>query len=425
MRKFSVIFKVLGQRDSTILCKIKADKLKTSKAHNLIKTFFMRRNGGLKIRYTFQDSTDFPVQRDFIQDMQDFVSISKEVIPLENSAITIKSENRENLVIFEKRIQEIDIFEKDIKDLIENRAAGIDAAEILEVKNRTLEASSTAALAKKNEQLEELDRENKLDFMEIQQLYMRILSILSPFFEDSIYGAKKAYYAFIKDKKLRGKQVGFVDGLQYEFELFFTQDTLKVKDLHNLTLPIWTKSGILSREEKVKKIDVSDFYITNIEYEGNNLKTVLEDKNAENRFVISADEKAFLIMHRDYEITQDEELAASVDRDSVNAFIIKLKELLTESVGSMSLRRIMLDGKNVIEENRVFDCLKLIASIYGKLVAECIEKGYTEGEITIKVEEPEGIRTERYLEKSEIYREFSTIGSEGQELAALLRVAEP
>ncbi|HEX3008958.1 MAG TPA: hypothetical protein VHO90_15245, partial [Bacteroidales bacterium] len=88
----------------------------------------------------------------------------------------------EKLVIFEKRIQEIDIFEKDIKDLIENRAAGIDAAEILEVKNRTLEASSTAALAKKNEQLEELDRENKLDFMEIQQLYMRILSILSPLY---------------------------------------------------------------------------------------------------------------------------------------------------------------------------------------------------------------------------------------------------
>jgi hypothetical protein len=261
--------------------------------------------------------------------------------------------------------------------------------------------------------------------MEIQQLYTRILSILSPFFEDSIYGAKKAYYAFNEDKKLKGKQVGFVDGMQYEFELFFTQDTLKVKDLQDLTLPIWTKSGILSREEKVKKIDVSDFYITNIEYEGNNLKTVLEDKNAENRFVISADEKAFLITHRDYEITRDKELAASVNRDSVNAFLIKLKELLTESLGSMSLRRVMLDSKNVIEENRVFDCLKLIASRYGKLVAECIEKGYTEREITIKIEEPEGIRTEKYLEKSEISRELSTIGSEGQELATLLRVAEP
>ena len=205
------------------------------------------------MRYTFQDSTDFPVQRDFIQDLQDFIRISKEVIPLEKSAIKIKNENREKIVIFEKRIQEIDMFEKDIRDYIESRTAGIDAAEILEVKARTLETSSTVALAKKNEKLEELDRENKLDLMEVQQLETRILSILSPFFEDSIYGAKSTYYASVEDKKLKGKQVSFVDGMQYEFELDFTQDTLKVKDLHDLTLPVWSKSGIISREKKVKK----------------------------------------------------------------------------------------------------------------------------------------------------------------------------
>jgi len=356
--------------------------------------------------------------------MQDFIRISKEVIPLEKSAITIKNKNREKLAIFEKRIREIDIFETDVRNCIENRTAGVNATEILEVKERTLETFSTMALAKKNEKLTELDRENKLDLMETQQLYTRILSTLGPFFEDSIYGAQNTYYAFIEDKTLRGKQVGFVDNMQYEFELLFTQDTLKVKDLQNLTLPIWSKSGILSREEKVKRLDVSDFYITNIEYEGNNLRTVLEDRDAENRFIISSDEKAFLIMHRDYEITRDEELVAALNRDSVDAFIVKLKEFLTESVGSERLRRIMLDGKNVIEENRVFDCLKLIASIYGKLVTECLEKGYTEGEITIKIEEPGGIRTEKYLEKSEISGELSTIGSEGQELAAILRVTE-
>lgn len=311
-----------------------------------------------------------------------------------------------------------------MRDCIETRAVGVGATEILEVKERTLETSSTMALEKKNEKLAELDKENKLDLMETQQLNTRILSTLGPFFEDSVYGAQNTYSAFIEDKTLKGKQVGFVDNMQYEFELIFTQDTLKVKDLQNLTMPIWSKSGILSREKKVKILDVSDFYITNIEYEGNNLRTVLEDRNAENRFIISSDEKAFLIMHRDYEITQDEELAAALNRNTVDAFIIRLKDFFTESVGSERLRRITLDGKNVIEENRVFDCLKLIASIYGELVTECLEKGYTEGEITIKIEEPEGIRTEKYLEKSEVSRELSTIGSEGKELATLLRVAE-
>ncbi len=384
----------------------------------------MRKEGGLKIRYTFQDSTDFPVQRDFIQDMQDFIRISKEVIPLERSAIKIKSESQERLAIFERKIQEIDIFEKDMKNYIESLTVGVDAAELLEIRERTLGTSSTTALEKKNEKLAELDKENKLDLMETQQLNTRILSTLGPFFEDSIYGAQNTYYAFIEDKTLRGKQVGFVNNMQYEFELLFTQDTLKVKDLQSLTLPIWTKSGILSREKKVKRLDVSDFYITNIAHEKNNLKTVLEDKDAENRFIISSDEKAFLIMHKDYEITQDEELAAALNRDSVNAFIIRLKDFFKDFVGSKRLRRITLAGKNVTEENKVFDCLKLIASIYGELVTECLEKGYTKGEITIKIEEPEGRRTEKYLEKSEISKELSTIGNEGKELATLLRVAE-
>jgi hypothetical protein len=377
------------------------------------------------MRYTFQDSTDFPVQRDFIQDLQDFIAISKVVISLEKSAIQIETENRERTVNLEKRTQEIDRFEQDVRDYIESRTAGIEKSDILEIKAKILETFSTLAVTKKNEEQENLDRQNKLDLIELQQLDERILSNLSPFFETSIYGAKSTYYAFVEDKMLRGKQVSFIDGMQYEFDLDFTQDTLKVKDLQNLILPIWSKSGIiLSREKKVKKIDVSDLYITNIEYEGNNLRTVLDDKDPENRFKISADEKTFLITHKNYEITGDKELAAALDRNSVEMFIIKLKELFKESVVSKRLRLIVVDGKNAIDENRVFDCLKLIASIYGQLVAECIKRGYTEGEITIKIEEPERLRTEKYLERSEILKELSTIGSEGKELATKLRVTE-
>ena len=374
------------------------------------------------MRYTFQDSTDFPVQRDFIQDLQNLVAILKAVIPLEKSAIQIKIENEEGAVNLEKRTQEIDRFETDVGTYIESHTAGTEESDILEIKAKILETISTVVLAKKNEELENLDRQNKLDMIELQQLDERILSILSPFFESSIYGAKNTYFAAVEDKVLRGKQVSFIDGMQYEFDLDFTQDTIKVKDLQNLTLPAWSKKGILSRERKVKHIDVSDFYITNLECEGNNLKAVLEDKDPENRFTISADEKTFLIFHKDYEITGDEELASALNSDSVVTFITKLKKLFTESVVSKRLRSIMLDGKNAIDENMIFDSLKLIASMYGQLVAECIKRGYTEGEITIKIEEPEGFRTEKYLEKSEILKELSTIGIEGEELASNLRV---
>ncbi|HWR25528.1 MAG TPA: hypothetical protein VN278_04750 [Methanosarcina sp.] len=372
------------------------------------------------MRYTFQDSTDFPVQRDFIQDLQNFIAISKEVIPLEKSATEIKKANIKQREFFERRLQEIDCFEKDIRDYIESRTFGIKAADILEIKRSTLETLSGAAFAKREEKLEELDKQNKLDSMEVQQLETRILSTLSPFFEEGIYGAKNAYYAFIDDKILKGRQISFVDRLQYEFELIFIQNTLKVKDFQDLALPIRLKNKAPSKEEKVENIDVSEFYITSIEYNGEILRAALEDKNAENRFMISADEKNFLIIHMDYEITGDEELAALINRESVNTFIKKLKEIFTEAVGSKILKKIVLDGKNAIEENKIFDCLKVIASIYGKLVTVCIEKRYTEGEIAIKAEGSEGIKTEKYLGKSDVLKDLSALGDEGAELAAIL-----
>jgi len=374
------------------------------------------------VRYTFQDSSNFPVQKDFIQDLQNFMAISKAVIPLEKSAIRIKIESKEKAENLDKRIQEIDRFEKGIKDCIESHTAGIEESNILKIKANILDTFSTNVLTKKNEELEDLDRQNKLDMIELQQLDERILSILSPFFENSVYGAKNTYYAAVKDKILRGKEVSFIDGMQYEFDLDFTQDAFKVKDLQILSLPVWSKKGILSRERKLKNLDVSDFYLTSIECDGNNLKALLEDKDPENRFTISADEYTYLIIHKDYEITEDEELASALNRDYVLLFISKLKKLFTESVASKTLRRIVFDGKNAIDENMIFDSLKLIASMYGQLVAECIKRGYTEGEITIKIEEPEGFRTEKYLEKSEILKELSTIGIEGEELASNLRV---
>lgn len=45
------------------------------------------------------------------------------------------------------------MFEKDIRDCIENRTAGVDTADILEVKARTLETSSTVALTKRMKNL--------------------------------------------------------------------------------------------------------------------------------------------------------------------------------------------------------------------------------------------------------------------------------
>ncbi|AKB37427.1 Chromosome segregation ATPase [Methanosarcina siciliae C2J] len=376
------------------------------------------------MKYTFQDSTELPVQRDFIQDLQDFIRISKEAITLEKSIIGIKRGTKEETEISQKKLEEIDRFQKDVTGYIEERTQGIESAEILEIKEKTIEAASTAALLKKNERLEDIDRQNRQALMEVQQLETQILTTLSPFFETSIYGAENAYYASVEAKEMKGRQVSSVNGVQYEFELHFAHDSLKVENFQELTLPLWVKSGILSREEKAKKMDVSGFHIMSIEYEENNVRTVLQDKDAEHMFKISADETALLIMHGDHDITGDEKLAALIDSEALYMFMGKLKEFFTKSVDFRRLKMVLLDGKNAVEENAVFDCLKIIAGIYGKLVRECIERGYTKGEVTIKMEEPGSVRTEKYISKSEASGELSSIGGEGTEIARILGVAD-
>lgn len=376
------------------------------------------------MKYTFQDSTELPVQRDFLQDLQDFIIISKEVIPLEKSIIGIKQANTKETGISQTGLEEIERFQKEVTDCIEANALGFDSKDILEIKSKTIETCANISLLKKNEKLEDIDKQNRLALIEVRQLEDRILSVLSPFFETSIYGAEHTYYASSEDRKLKGWQVSSVDGMRYEFELSFVQDTLKVEDIQKLTLPVRSKSGFLSKEEKVKKLDVSDFHVTNIEHARNNTRTIIEDKDGENRFVISSDGRTFLIMYGDHEITGDEKLAPAVDRDALAIFMEKIKDFITDSVVFRRLRLILMDGKNAVEENVVFDCFKLIAGMYGKLARECIERGYTKGEITIKIEEPGRVRTEKYISISEVSGELSSIGPEGNELVRLLEVSE-
>ena len=122
------------------------------------------------MKYTFQDSTEFPVQRDFIQDIQDFIRISKEVIPLEKSIKEIKQVNIEETGTTQAGIEEIDRFQKEITECIEERALGYESGEVLEIKSKTIETCANKSLLKKNEKLEDIDKQNRLALIEVRQL---------------------------------------------------------------------------------------------------------------------------------------------------------------------------------------------------------------------------------------------------------------
>ncbi len=377
------------------------------------------------MKYTFQDSTDLPVQKDFIKDLQHFIKISIEAIPLENAARLLNDKKKNKTIAVDNKKKALEEFENRFNNMIGNISSDIGSLGLEDVKDEMIIAMKSISSKKYAEMDKELAEHIKAADYEIEQLNSKIISILDSFFEESIYDSKHSYSFMQQEEYISGKQISSCKNMDYWFELDFKTNKLKVKDLYpKFSLPMWVSGGILHREDKVKRMDISNYIIASMEYSGKNLEAVIMDDGPDRSFRIFADENTFMIFHNEHDITVDEELSKAILDDEVLILLKKMKQYFSVAIQSRKLTYVFIDGKNAIEENLVFNCLKLIASKYGELINECIEKGYNSNEITIKIEQPDGTRTEKYIVKEEMLKQLSAIGSEGMELAALMHIPE-
>lgn len=378
------------------------------------------------MKYTYQDSTELTYQRDFVQDLRDFIEAAKRVLPLENSAIEMNDEEKADIVSLESRLNDLDKFETDVKRFIENASKDADTKEILECRNTAIDACAASAAKSRDILNLELERSQKVSTREVGRVEDQILSLLSPIFEDGIYGAEKKYSASIIDGVLTGTLKASTAGMDYESDLVFANDTITVREIfRELTLPTWGKGGLLQKESKVKLVDVSDFIITSMSSDvSENIECVFENKKSGRKFKITCDENKCNVYDGEESITGDDELSSSMNNDDVSEFMVEVQTYVQEYIKSQTLSRVLIDGKDAIRNNEAFDCLKIIAEQYGDIVKECLERGYVKSEITIKIEQADGTRTEKYVTKDEVFTQLSEIGSDGLELAGILGVEE-
>jgi hypothetical protein len=168
-------------------------------------------------------------------------------------------------------------------------------------------------------------------------------------------------------------------------------------------------------------VDVSEYLVTSINYSGiDHINATFETKKKDQQFNISCNEGNCQISFGDTDITSDETLLRSIKQGNIEDLMDELRKYVELFIRSQTLTQIMLDGKDAVRNNEVFDCLKLIAQQYGEVVRESTERGYVKNEITIKVESSDGTRTEKYITKQEAFDRLSEIGSEGLELASIL-----
>ena len=376
------------------------------------------------MRYTYQDSTDLPIQRDFIQDLTDLIEIAGKVLPLENDAIEVNELEKNAISSLDNRIISLEKFANDVKSYVKSISLNAENVEILDCHNAIMDAcdeSVSNGLRNLKKDLEQKKRDYEFHIHDLEQ---KMFPLLNSLFEHGIYGAIKAYSVRLDNGVMKGDLKASISGVEYESELLYRNEPLLMREVHgNIQLPIWVKTGLIHKENKVKLVDVSEFIITNIDYNGiSHLELVFENKKQDQQFKIIYDYADIQILHGNSDITADKNLSQSIDMDRIEPLSVELKKYLEMSIMSQKLMKIMLDGRDATVNNEVFDCLKIIMEQYGDIVRECLDRGFVKNEITIKIERTDGTRTEKYVTKGELFNRLAELGTEGLELASILNV---
>ncbi|ADI74193.1 conserved hypothetical protein [Methanohalobium evestigatum Z-7303] len=373
-------------------------------------------------KYTYQDSTELPVQRDFIQDLQTFLDVTQKVIPLEKSAIETYNDTETRIKSLNKRINELERFEKNIKGYVEKLADDTDSEEIIEFKDAVVDTCSSYTNKWTQYLEEEIKSQKKQCENEIENIESQVYPALDPLFKGGIYGAREKYTGVVDDE-LRGKLTAELDGLQYESELTYEYELLSVRSIYGqLYIPFWSTSGLIHKENKVKNTDVSDYLLDSFSYNDGYLDAVFKNKKEGNSFRIMYDNNLYHIYCGDYNITEDSTLSNSLDMENIENFVSVLVDFILKNIRSQKLTSLLYVDKDAVKNNKIFDCLKNIAQQYGYIVTECLERGYVKNEITIKIHKSDGNRTEKYANINEIFNQLSSLGSEGIELAEILGI---
>ncbi|MDA0524976.1 hypothetical protein [Methanococcoides alaskense] len=375
------------------------------------------------MKYTFQDSTDLPLQRDIIKDVQNFVDISRKVLPIENASIEKNDDLYRRRISLEKGVDELESINSKVLEFINGLTEDSDMKEILDYRNSVFDqCDASFNKSTKTMQFEIESINNSIEDANLGAS-RQILSSLNSLFEGGIYGTTDRFFASMNRGVLSGKISSTVAGMEYESELIFKDDLLTIRGVYGtLFLPTWIKSGIFYKEEKVKLEEVSDFMLTSLEFDDVRAMASFENKKSTKRFKVEMDGNSFILHYHGNEVTADPTLMQSLKSEHVIALLDTFKEHISSSIKKHTLVKLVLDGDDAIMNNQIFDCLKLIAEQFTELINECLERGYAKDEITIKIEENDGTRTEKYVSKTDLFDQLSELGSEGLELASLLGV---
>ncbi len=377
------------------------------------------------LRYLYADSSEFPLQRDFVDLLQRFSDVAVEALPTQEQVADLKRRIRDMDSKRESQLQEINRLGEAMAQSIGAVATdfGVDRYAAVAEGIRSAAEEKVAGFHESERQRFETVLEGLRK--ELAKRQQSLLQIVGEFLHyDPLSIAQVEISASLKDK-LYDSQVSVTcnNGTSYVYDLDFSEKEKRVSDFTEkpVEVPAVMKQKVLSKEKRPRFISINDWIMTEALYRSN-AETILRvtlakgpgDKTRLEMELRPGETKLQCLVYVDddgckTDILKDDQLKRHLGKN-LEEFA---KYLLGHFYGLInkkkSINKVELDGADLVREDLTEKFIERTAKEYAPTIASIRQKGLVRGELNLKAEDTEGKRTERYLKIDEYRTKMSSV----------------
>lgn len=394
------------------------------------------------MKFLYGNSTESPLQRDFLALLDNYVDTSVKVITLENNVFDLKEDIRDRRKLKNSVIEQLDNCFNTAEQAISNAVATSKektaisqyAAKSKEFLKKYIEDGKTKFSNEVFQEISEFDKKVNASDKENR-------AILESFFiqdplpiinTNFIIKATKDGFAAKVKVDFEG-EISAIYGI-ISTQVPFWNRHVRISDfIKGIEIPARMRKPLLKKEEIPDIVAVDDYLLTDVVQLGKELEVVIRkrpDMESE-RFrikMVFKDEFAMEVYHAEEKEVEKYIQAVPAMSNAVN--IPKLRELGEKVMGRVNtlypkkrfMESLQFNQKDILEENQIFELMHKIAELYAPTIA-LIKKNSPSGEeLSLKMEDDSGKRSEIYLKKSRVKEKLSVIKEKGDKLLKSLDI---
>ncbi len=394
------------------------------------------------MRFLYGDSTESDLQIDFLRLLNNFVETSSKTIKYENAILDLKNTIVERKKYNNSVIEDMNSFVLNVDTAISIAVASSKERETIakyadrskEFFNKFIEESKTKLsdeiikeIAQLEKKIEEACEENR-KFLESLFIYDPIPIVGEKY---TIKAIEKGYSAKVK--------INYVGGISSFFQIAssespFWRNHVRARDfVKDIQIPARLKKPFLKKELVPDIVNINDFIIVDLALSNKELEVVFRkrlDIKAEAFRLKMKLEKEFSVEVSEREEDGTERMVEDIPELKNELDYSRLQELGLKIIEKtkylypkkQKLETILLEEKDVFEENFIFELMQKVAVIFAPTIAKIRKHSPSGEELSLKSEDEHGERHEIYLKKSEIKNKLDEIGDKGKTLSELLDI---